>query len=144
MKAARKGQPKGQRERDEPLKGRMLALIFERPADVLGDHVDVVLQRQRHDMRAETVDHRALDLLELLVERRAAELKQEALRNQLHVDVAFWGGVVVPGLLVTALILLPYLDRKRAGVGVWFARERWLANGLFALLVIAIVAQGAA
>jgi quinol-cytochrome oxidoreductase complex cytochrome b subunit len=26
---------------------------------------------------------------------------------------AFWGGVVIPGLLVTALVLLPYLDRAR-------------------------------
>ena len=32
MKDARKGWPKGLREKDEPLKGRMLALIFERPS----------------------------------------------------------------------------------------------------------------
>jgi ornithine carbamoyltransferase len=32
MKDARQGQPKGLREKDEPLKGRMLALIFERPS----------------------------------------------------------------------------------------------------------------
>lgn len=32
MKDARKGLPKGLRETDEPLKGRMLALIFERPS----------------------------------------------------------------------------------------------------------------
>ena len=32
MKDARKGLPKGMREHDEPLKGRMLALIFERPS----------------------------------------------------------------------------------------------------------------
>ena len=32
MKDARKGCPKGLRETDEPLKGRMLALIFERPS----------------------------------------------------------------------------------------------------------------
>ena len=32
MKEARKGAPKGQREPGEPLKGRMLALIFERPS----------------------------------------------------------------------------------------------------------------
>ena len=53
---------------------------------------------------------------------------------------AFWGGVVVPGLLVTALILLPYLDFKRKGVGRWFARERVVANTIFTVcLVIAIV-----
>ena len=32
MKDARKGLPKGLKEKDEPLKGRMLALIFERPS----------------------------------------------------------------------------------------------------------------
>ncbi|MCA3554001.1 MAG: ornithine carbamoyltransferase [Aestuariivirga sp.] len=32
MKDARKGRPRGQRETDEPLRGRMLALIFERPS----------------------------------------------------------------------------------------------------------------
>jgi quinol-cytochrome oxidoreductase complex cytochrome b subunit len=52
---------------------------------------------------------------------------------------AFWGGVVVPGLLVTALVLLPYLDRKRAGVGRWFARERAVANTIFTLSLLAAI-----
>jgi quinol-cytochrome oxidoreductase complex cytochrome b subunit len=53
---------------------------------------------------------------------------------------AFWGGVVVPGLLVAVLALVPYLDRGRAGVGRWFARERTVANTIFTLcLVIMIV-----
>ncbi len=52
---------------------------------------------------------------------------------------AFWGGVVVPGLLVTALLLLPYLDRKRAGIGRWFARERAVANTIFTLCLVAAV-----
>src|SRR5208282_220303 len=53
---------------------------------------------------------------------------------------AFWGGVVIPGLLVTALLVLPYLDRKRVGVGRWFARERVVANTIFSVcLAIAVV-----
>jgi quinol-cytochrome oxidoreductase complex cytochrome b subunit len=53
---------------------------------------------------------------------------------------AFWGGVVVPGLLITALVLLPYIDHNRKGVGHWFARERFVANTIFTIcLVIAIV-----
>ena len=53
---------------------------------------------------------------------------------------AFWGGVVVPGVLVVALVLLPYLDRNRKGVGRWFAHERVVANTIFTVcLVIAIV-----
>jgi quinol-cytochrome oxidoreductase complex cytochrome b subunit len=53
---------------------------------------------------------------------------------------AFWGGVVVPGVLVTALVLLPYIDHNRKGVGRWFARERVVANTIFTVcLVIAVV-----
>ena len=52
---------------------------------------------------------------------------------------AFWGGVVIPGLLVTALVLLPYLDRTRAGVGRWFARERVVANSVFTICLLAAI-----
>jgi len=53
---------------------------------------------------------------------------------------AFWGGVVVPGLLVTALALLPYIDRQRQGVGRWFARERVVANTIFSFcLAVAVI-----
>jgi quinol-cytochrome oxidoreductase complex cytochrome b subunit len=52
---------------------------------------------------------------------------------------AFWGGVVVPGLLVTALIALPYMDRRRRGVGVWFARERRVAITVFSICLTAAV-----
>jgi quinol-cytochrome oxidoreductase complex cytochrome b subunit len=44
---------------------------------------------------------------------------------------AFWGGVGIPGLEVLLLMLVPYLDRKPGGVGVWFAKERLLANTMF-------------
>ena len=46
---------------------------------------------------------------------------------------------MVPALLVTALVLLPYLDRGRAGVGRWFARERLVANLVFTLCLAAAV-----
>jgi menaquinol-cytochrome c reductase cytochrome b/c subunit len=49
---------------------------------------------------------------------------------------AFIGGVVVPGLLVAALILVPYIDRRKVGIGIWFAKERWLANGIFLTFLI--------
>jgi len=44
---------------------------------------------------------------------------------------AFWGGVGIPTVEVLILLLVPYLDRKQAGVGRWFAKERLLANSLF-------------
>jgi quinol-cytochrome oxidoreductase complex cytochrome b subunit len=53
---------------------------------------------------------------------------------------AFWGGVVVPALVVTALVCLPYIDRKRRGVGVWFSRERKVAVTIFSVcLAVAVV-----
>jgi quinol-cytochrome oxidoreductase complex cytochrome b subunit len=53
---------------------------------------------------------------------------------------AFWGGVVVPGLLVAALALLPYIDRQPQGMGRWFARERVVANTIFSVcLAIAVI-----
>jgi quinol-cytochrome oxidoreductase complex cytochrome b subunit len=52
---------------------------------------------------------------------------------------AFWGGVVVPGLLVTALIALPYIDRKRHGVGVWFSHERRVAIMVFSVCLSAAI-----
>jgi quinol-cytochrome oxidoreductase complex cytochrome b subunit len=53
---------------------------------------------------------------------------------------AFWGGVVVPGVLVTALVALPYLDRQRRGVGVWFSGERKVALTVFSVcLSVAVI-----
>jgi quinol-cytochrome oxidoreductase complex cytochrome b subunit len=58
---------------------------------------------------------------------------------------AFWGGVGIPGLMVVGLLIAPYVDRGRKGVGKWFARERLLANTLFvsfALLNVILVIIG--
>ncbi|MGD8322660.1 MAG: cytochrome b N-terminal domain-containing protein, partial [Gemmatimonadota bacterium] len=53
---------------------------------------------------------------------------------------AVLGGVVVPTAMVLGLVVLPYVDRHGGGVGVWFARERLVANTVFALLALAVVA----
>jgi cytochrome b-561 len=52
---------------------------------------------------------------------------------------AFWGGVVVPALVVTALMVLPYLDRKRKGVGVWFSSERKVATTIFSICLATFI-----
>jgi len=49
---------------------------------------------------------------------------------------AFWGGIGIPGLMVAMLIVVPYIDRGKAGVGRWFARERLMANTIFLTLVV--------
>jgi len=54
---------------------------------------------------------------------------------------AVWGGVVVPTLLFTSLLLLPYLDRDPRGTGLWFARERkgMVAVGSVVLLTVVML-----
>jgi len=49
---------------------------------------------------------------------------------------AFWGGIGIPGLMAALLLLVPYIDRGTKGVGLWFSRERLLANTIFLTLVI--------
>ena len=49
---------------------------------------------------------------------------------------AFWGGIGVPGIELLLLVLLPFIDRGKQGVGRWFARERVLANSVFLLFVL--------
>ena len=48
----------------------------------------------------------------------------------------FWSGVVIPGLVLLALVVLPYLDRDPRGVGVWFAPERKRIVTIFTIAVI--------
>lgn len=49
---------------------------------------------------------------------------------------AFWGGVGIPAIEVLILLIVPYIDRGTKGVGVWFSKERLLANTLFLTFVI--------
>jgi quinol-cytochrome oxidoreductase complex cytochrome b subunit len=49
---------------------------------------------------------------------------------------AFWGGIGVPTIFVLLLLAVPYIDRGKAGIGRWFARERLLANTIFITLVL--------
>ncbi len=52
---------------------------------------------------------------------------------------AFWGGVGVPTLIVMALLSLPYLDRNRKGVGVWFSGERKVALTIFTICLVTML-----
>ena len=53
---------------------------------------------------------------------------------------AFVGGVVLPGLLLAALLVWPWLDRSPASAcGVWLARARRTQNLVFLVVVAAVV-----
>jgi quinol-cytochrome oxidoreductase complex cytochrome b subunit len=52
---------------------------------------------------------------------------------------AFWGGVLVPTVLTLFLLVLPYVDRKPQGVGVWFSRERMAMISVWTLILAGIL-----
>jgi len=49
---------------------------------------------------------------------------------------AFWGGLGIPGILILALMAIPYLDRHHSGIGRWFAKSRNTANFLWTVLFV--------
>ena len=51
----------------------------------------------------------------------------------------FWFGVVIPNVVVLFLILIPYLDRGRAGIGVWFHPSRRRENILFTAFAVILM-----
>jgi cytochrome b-561 len=51
----------------------------------------------------------------------------------------FWFGVVIPNVVVLFLILIPYLDRGRVGIGVWFHPSRRRQNILFTAFAVIIM-----
>jgi quinol-cytochrome oxidoreductase complex cytochrome b subunit len=56
------------------------------------------------------------------------------------VNGAFLGGVLLPGALLVALTLWPWLDRSPAGAtGLWFAAGRRRQNLVFLVLVAAVL-----
>jgi cytochrome b-561 len=57
------------------------------------------------------------------------------------VNGAFFGGVLLPGLLVVLLTFWPWLDRSpAAAAGVWFCRSRRTQNLVFLVLAVAVIA----
>ena len=57
----------------------------------------------------------------------------------------FAGGVLLPGIAVLGLMLIPYLDRERDGVGVWFRdragrREVLVSAAVAAVFIVGLLA----
>ena len=55
---------------------------------------------------------------------------------------AFMGGVGIPAIVVLGLALVPYLDREREDVGVWFSGRRGRRVALYSALFAAVVVTG--
>ncbi len=51
-----------------------------------------------------------------------------------------WAGILVPLAVLLTLALIPFLDRRGPGRGIWFARERWKTQVLLALLALGMLA----
>lgn len=52
---------------------------------------------------------------------------------------AFVGGVLIPGTLVLLLFLLPYIDRRKKGAGIWFSPERKFLTTIFTVCIITAI-----
>ncbi len=56
------------------------------------------------------------------------------------INGAFIGGVILPGLLVAALTLWPWLDKSPAvAAGLWFPKSRRTQNLVFLLIMLAVL-----
>ena len=60
--------------------------------------------------------------------------------GKITINGAFLGGVLLPGLMLAALTLWPWLDRSpAAATGAWFAASRRRQNLIFLLFVLAVL-----
>ncbi len=62
----------------------------------------------------------------------------------LHMNAAL-AGVIVPGAWIAFMCTIPYIDRGREGVGIWFTNEKgkkiaWFTTAYAGILTIALVA----
>ncbi|MBI3873382.1 MAG: cytochrome b N-terminal domain-containing protein [candidate division Zixibacteria bacterium] len=53
---------------------------------------------------------------------------------------AFFGGVLLPALIVVGLVVLPYTDVRGTDPGVWFSPKRKTQNAIFSILVLLMFA----
>jgi len=55
----------------------------------------------------------------------------------LHMDPAL-AGAIIPGLLIVALIAIPYIDRSKKDVGIWFASKKGRKIALWSAVYTAV------
>jgi len=59
----------------------------------------------------------------------------------LHMDPAL-AGVIIPGLVVIALMAIPYIDRNKKDIGIWFASKKGRAIALWSAIYTTILIPG--
>ena len=60
-------------------------------------------------------------------------------QNLLRTLPALWAGILIPALVLLALALVPFIDRRGKGRAVWFARARWKPQALLLGIIVVIV-----
>ncbi len=55
----------------------------------------------------------------------------------LHMNAAL-AGVIIPGLVIIALLAIPYIDRSKRDVGIWFASKKGRAIALWSAVYTTI------
>ncbi len=62
-------------------------------------------------------------------------------QDLLRVIPPLWAGIVAPLVVLAALALIPFIDRRGGnGRAVWFARERWKPQVLLAVIAVVLIA----
>jgi quinol-cytochrome oxidoreductase complex cytochrome b subunit len=61
-------------------------------------------------------------------------------QDLLRIIPPLWAGILVPLVFLLALALIPFLDRRGPGRGIWFSRERWKPQALLLLLAFVMLA----
>lgn len=60
-------------------------------------------------------------------------------QNLLRVIPPLWAGIIAPMVVLTLIIVLPFLDRRGSGRAIWFARERWKPQVILAAIAIVLI-----
>ena len=61
-------------------------------------------------------------------------------QDLLRVIPPLWAGIVAPLVVLIALALIPFIDRRGPGRATWFARERWKTQAFLTIIAIVLFA----
>jgi len=101
----------------------------------------VIYQNAPHQLRGDTEEPRAvLPLRVLLINQFEVSPDTTFTIARITINGALIGGIILPGILVIAALVWPYLDKSPVrAVGVWLATERRKQNLIFLIIVAGIL-----